>query len=410
MDIKDLDSNTARRIIETVTHGNPPEYGFQYFTAGLDKFVNVLNDDYLASYIKEGGSAFKMVIGTYGSGKTHLLYILREKSWEYNYMASYIELSPQSTPFSKLEEVYKAIANNLMYTQTKEELFSGYEKGIESVIKRWYQQKYLEETQRISNEEAVREALIGYIKTQLNSYDSSSFKNAVAEAFLAILDKRDSDFENIIAWIKGENPPATIRKKYKIFEKIDKSTAFKMIRSLVQWTQDIGYSGLIVLMDEAEQKTSMSSQQKNILLNNLRELIDECGRTNFKHTMWYYAVPDELFLEGTTGVYQALNQRLETVFDAEINPTGVKLRLAPIEGIDILTDIGNKLAEIYQIAYKHEFEKTKLSQTISNIAKRAHDERFGEVDEKRRFVQKMIVAFHKLKATGEVVTAEAVNM
>jgi succinate dehydrogenase flavin-adding protein (antitoxin of CptAB toxin-antitoxin module) len=297
-----------------------------------------------------------------------------------------------------------------MYSQTKEELFSGYEKGIESVIKKWYSQRYFEETQRISNDDAVREALITYVKTQLSSYDSSSFKNAISEAFLALMDKRDEDFENIIAWIKGENPPATLRKKYKIFEKIDKSTAFKMIRSLVQWVQDVGYSGMIVLMDEAEQKTSMSSQQKNILLNNLRELIDECGRSNFKHTMWFYAVPDELFLDGSTGVYQALNQRLETVFDAEINPTGVKLRLAPIKGIDILIEIGNKLAEIYQIAFKQEFDKAKLSESIKNIAEGAQSHQYGEVDVKRRFVQALIQAFNKLRKTGEVVTAESVNM
>jgi len=44
-------------------------------------------------------------------------------------------------------------------------------------------------------------------------------------------------------------------------------------------------------MDEAEQTPSMSSKQKSLLLNNLRELIDECGHVNFKNTMWFYTGP-----------------------------------------------------------------------------------------------------------------------
>jgi hypothetical protein len=66
----DLDSGVARRIIETVgTHGVPPEYGFQYFTAGLDPYLSVIEKEYLASFIREGGSAFKMVVGAYGGGR-----------------------------------------------------------------------------------------------------------------------------------------------------------------------------------------------------------------------------------------------------------------------------------------------------------------------------------------------------
>ena len=42
---------------------------------------------------------------------------------------------------------------------------------------------------------------------------------------------------------------------------------------------------------------------------------------------WYSTVPDESFLEGRTNVYEALNQRLATVFENELNPTGVKIDL-----------------------------------------------------------------------------------
>jgi len=342
-----LDLNTARKIIEKVGgSGTPPEYGFQFFTVGIDVYLNTIDEEYLKSFIKDGGSAFKMVIGIYGGGKTHFLYSIREKAWNYNYISSYIILSPEQTPFHKLEQVYRAIVENLVYPQTPEEFLSGYDRGIEAVIKKWYNEKYQDLSTNLSGD-AVSIELNTYASS-LGPYESISFKNAIKEAFIALAEKRDEDFTLIMQWLKGENPSKNMLKNFKIFEKIDKSTAFKMIRSLVKWIQEIGYSGLIVLMDEAEQTPSMSSKQKNILLNNLRELIDECGRANFENTMWFYAVPDENFLEGKSQIYEALRQRVSTIFDTEINPTGVKIYLEniPIEPIELLQEIGKKLARI----------------------------------------------------------------
>lgn len=405
-----LDSNTARKIIEIVGgQGNPPEYGFQYFTAGLDIYLNTIDEEYLRSFVRDGGSAFKMVIGAYGGGKTHFLYCIREIAWKYDYITSYITLSPEQTPFHKLEQVYRAIVANLVYRQTPEELLSGYDRGIEAVIKKWYNEKYQELSAKLTGDAVSRE--LNTYASSLGPYESISFRNAVKEAFIALSERREEDFTLIMQWLKGENPPKNMLKGFKIFEKIDKSTAFKMIRSLVQWIQEIGYSGLIVLMDEAEQTPSMSSKQKSLLLNNLRELIDECGHANFKNTMWFYAVPDENFLEGRSQIYEALRQRVSTIFDTEINPTGVKIYLEniPIEPVELLQEIGKKLARIYEIAYGVKFDANALKETIKNIAEAAYERRL-EIGYKRLFVQNIIKAFHKLRRTGEVVTPEDIGM
>ena len=351
-----------------------------------------------------------MVIGTYGGGKTHFLYYVRELAWNYRYIASYITLSSEQTPFHKLELVYKAIALNLIYPQTPEELLSGYERGIEAVIKTWYGKKFQELSEKLT-EDTIKEELNTYA-SNLGPYESTSFRNAVKEAFLSLAEKRDDDFTLIIQWLKGEKIPKTMLKDFKIFEKIDKSTAFGMIRSLVQWVREIGYSGLIVLMDEAEQTTSMSSKQKSLLLNNLRELIDECGRANFKNTMLFYAVTDENFLEGKTQVYEAVRQRVSTVFDTEINPTGVKMYLEkiPIEAVDMLTEVGRKLARIYEKAYNVQFNEAALEETIKNIANAAYERKYGDISYKRLFVQNIINAFHKLRKTQEPVSSEDIDL
>jgi len=394
-----MDPISARKIIEIVGgQGNPPEYGFQYFTAGLDNYLGTIDEDYLGSFVKEGGSAFKMVIGVYGGGKTHFLYCIREIAWNYDYIASYIVLSPEQTPFYKLEQVYRTIASNLIYPQTPEELLSGYDRGIEASIKAWYSRKYQEVAGKLPDYLIPQE--LNTYASALGPYESTSLRNAVKEAFLSLTERRDDDFTLIIQWLKGENPPKNLLKDFKIFEKIDKSTAFKMIRSLAQWVRDIGYAGIVVLMDEAEQTPSMTTKQKASLLSNMRELIDECGHANFRNAMWFYAVPDENFLEGRTQVYEALRHRLSSVFDAETNPTGVKIYLeeTSADPIELLTDIGDKLSAIYEVAYSVKFETGTLDEVIADVAKAAYDRKL-EIGYKREFVKNVIVELHRLRKT-----------
>jgi hypothetical protein len=408
----ELDSGVARKILESVGGpGIPPEYGFQYFTAGLSDYLNTIDEEYIRSFVRDGGSTFKLVIGRYGGGKTHFLYCIRDSSWKSNYVVSYIILTPGQTPFHKLEQVYKAVVANL--TCPPEDILSGYDRGIEATIKMWYNQKYQEISRKVSGDNILQELRI--YASSLEHYDSGSFRNAVKEAFLSLAEaeERDDDFSLIMQWLAGENPPKNMLKNFKIFERIDKSTAFKMIRSLIQWTKEIGYSGLIVLMDEAEQISSMTGKQQELLLNNLRQLVDETSTINsFKNTMWFYAVPDENFLEGKTGgAYMALKQRVSSVFDTEINPRGVRIDLnkIPIKPVDLLKDIGTKLAQIYEVAYDVQFDRSVLEETIDNIVEAAYEKAY-ETSYERLFVTSIVKAFDKLRKTGETVLPEDIDM
>ena len=156
-----LTQNIARQIIERVgSSGCPPEWGFQFFTAGLDWYLKILEEDYLKTFIKDGGASFKIVVGAYGGGKTHFLYNIRELAWKNNYIVSYCSLSPEESPFYRLEKVYKSVVENLMYPLTPEELFSGREKGIEAFLKVLYQDARESFNTKTTGNEALAERLV----------------------------------------------------------------------------------------------------------------------------------------------------------------------------------------------------------------------------------------------------------
>lgn len=397
-----LEPKIARKIIEIVGgFGIPPEYGVQFFTVGLEPYLSVIENEYLATFIKEGGSTFKMVIGTYGGGKTHFLYCVRKIAWSHNFAVSYVSLKPDSCPFHQLEQVYSEIVRNITPPLRPEELISeNYEKGICSIIRRWFNEKFQEFSKNGLSGEDLKKELLNYLNN-IRDIESSSFENGIKSAFKALLYGQEDDFNIICAWLKGEPYNKKIHQKFGILEKIDKTKAFLMIRSLTEWIKKIGYSGLVILFDEAELRGSLSGKQKEHLLANLRHLIDECSHT-FKSVMFFYAVPDENFLEGRELIYEALKQRVNTVFDNKINPSGVKIYLEKLgyEPIEFLREIGSKLTQIYEVAYNHKFDNASSNKTIELVAEKAYNDRYMDISYKRLFVQMLIKALHFLKEKG----------
>lgn len=403
-----VDKSVARNIINAVGGpGEPPVYGFQFFTAGIDEYLDPIEQEYLSSFIKDGGGSFKMIVGTYGGGKTHFLYCVRELAWKHRFAVSYVRLTPEETPFHKLESVYQAMASNLTYPMSREKILSGYEQGIESFIREWFAQKKIELKGKGIRGYRLKEELQRYTKS-IPSFESISYTNAIREAFLSLAENRRDDFPIIVQWLKGEGYDRSRHPKFGILHKIDKGTALQVIRSLVSWVRMTGYSGLVILLDEAEQAPSIGGKQKDLLLSNLRELIDECTQFSLANSMFFYAIPDEYFFQGGGRVYQALNQRLATIFSKQ-NPVGVKILLENLtrEPEDILCEIGQKLADIFEIYYSMKFNTHVLRESIANISHAAWEERYADIGYKRLFVQSVIKGFQDLRVNPtSVVTPE----
>ena len=228
--MSELDAIDAKRVIELVgSSGVPPDYGFQFFTAGLDPYLKIIEGEYLATFIKQGGSTFKMIVGVYGGGKTHFLYCVRDLAWAHNFVVSYVSLSPGESPFHKLELVYKSIVRGLIAPLSAQELLSGYEQGIMSFIRGWYSQQYQEYSNLGFTGEELRQELSNQISS-LEGISSISFSNAVKAAFTALLNHRDEEFIQICQWLSGEGYDVRVHKKIGILQRIDKTTAFVMLR------------------------------------------------------------------------------------------------------------------------------------------------------------------------------------
>jgi hypothetical protein len=389
----DMDRQLARAIVNKLgSTGTPPEFGIEHFTVGLEPYLKVIEDEYLDGILKYNLSSFKLITGNYGGGKTHFLYNVRDLAFRHNYCVAYVSLNPTECPFDKLELVYRGIAASLIAPRPADAPVAIWDKGIESVVRRWH------EDQRRLHDRA--DSLHKYLET-LPTTESTSFSNAVRGAFASLLAEDGEGFNDVVQWLKGEDVAKEVRVQHRISERIDKATAFRVLRSLIQWVHTIGYTGLILLFDEAERGMSISSSRdKRRALDNLRQLVDECGNSRLPGAMVFYAVPDEnLLLEGSGGVYEALKQRLRTAFN-ETNPVGVRINLEElgIEPVEFLKRLGARLAGLFEAAYEMKLAEAKRDTVVRTLAELAVSAFAFDVGYRRLFVVSALDAFHQLRA------------
>lgn len=178
--INHLDRKMARGIIDQLgATGTPPAFGVRHFTVGLENYLEVLDHEYLNDYIAEGGSAFKLVKGNDGGGKTHFLYSVRDLAWEHNYAVAYTSLSIASgSPFFKPDSVFASIVNNLWPPLSAGEEHRLSTPGISMLLKTWYERRLMEYTSKGMSEEDARQAVLEDIH-QVSNLSSTSFKNAL---------------------------------------------------------------------------------------------------------------------------------------------------------------------------------------------------------------------------------------
>ena len=97
----DLTQTDAQHIIRKLGEsGIPPTRNLEAYTVGIDSILGTLTDEYLNGYLRDGGSSFKLVVGEYGSGKSHFLYRLRDLAWAQGYVVSRTELSRKNAPMT----------------------------------------------------------------------------------------------------------------------------------------------------------------------------------------------------------------------------------------------------------------------------------------------------------------------
>lgn len=314
-------------LVQSLRSGVVPRVGQHLIQVGRVKEVEALLKD--IERVADGGSAFRLVIGDYGSGKTFFLNLIRAIALEKKLVTVSADLNPDRRLHStggQARSLYAELMKNLA-TRTKPD--GG---ALAAVVERFVTEARQEAKQSNADVEAVIHQKLESLKELVNGYD---FADVIQSYWTGHESGNEQLKSDAIRWLRGEfNTKTDARTALGVRTIIDDSNTYDMLKLMARFVRLAGFSGLMVCYDEMVNLYKLSNTQaRNSNYEQiLRVLNDSLQGTSVGMGMLMGGTP-EFLMDTRRGLYSytALASRLtENTFAREglVDFSGPVLRLS----------------------------------------------------------------------------------
>ena len=311
-------------------------------------WLGFIEREYLAGFIRDGGSAVKFAVpqeegllpglfeGLAGIGKRggYFVAAIDAAETKMHLIDEVFFRVAQQVPWHELSlKIVASLASDAGYTSVPEPGGALYLKlaeanGVDP------QMLLLDLKQALSNRVFKHPGL------------SRDFRVAMTNICMAEISggpEGATTIEALTDWLTGRNRQVSAVKPYQIFRRINRSTARYCFESLSHWLRLAGYTGLVVMLDARRLMLAQNPRDESVHYSRaalldayevLRQFIDGADRLE---GCLLAVVPDSAFLEDPSrglGAYAALKYRvLDEIRDrALVNPMASLARIAEAEG------------------------------------------------------------------------------
>jgi hypothetical protein len=348
----EVNQRNAKFVLQSLKEsGQPPKWGASLINVGTDRLLRRLTEEYLKDHCApiedlDGGGACKWIEADYGNGKTQFLRCVQEDAWQENYVTAFVELSQDECPLDRPDKIFGAVARALQASPAD---ISDVDRcrGLDIALEQLIERRFPGVLTGLPND-ALRAQVVEWLNGLRSlPVESTSLLTAAVKHILAMLEGDEETAEITRLYLRGEPLPAAELKKAGIFEKLDKSNGFRLLRTACQLVQRSGLAtGVVLLFDEARRTLSlMSTKAQKVACENLLSVINRCNSGEFPGTLFLYAVMPEFFTNFVTN-YPALQQRCGASTRLNVNS------LQGIKEADLLTKIGSKITSVFQLIHQ----------------------------------------------------------
>ena len=341
----------AEHTIYALRNGVVPNIDLKYLIVGRDNELNACKS--AIKVCKDGSGVVKIIKGEYGSGKSFFLKKIKQDALNQNFVVAKVQID-RSFRFNKLEDFYYHIMHNL-YKQTDINNKSSFDEIFnEWIISLRHSESSKEASSKVAN-----------VIKELNAFNAS-----FSRAFLAYIRnkiKGKNELANaIISWLSGEkNIPFELKSQFEVVGNVDQTNALDFLNAFIKLLTLIGYSGLVIAVDELELIMNARSDIRKASYTNLRNIIDLGASGQISNAFFIFAATPELIDNEEKGLpsYEALYQRVKSNLSSSKN--GIILSLNKPD-FHHLSDLTQNVLEIYKTANPFDFDKS--SETLRNWA------------------------------------------
>ncbi|WP_413175865.1 ATP-binding protein [Anabaena azotica] len=376
-----ISKKVSTALINSLGAGVVPRTGIEHIAVGREKELNSLLQN--LNDIAEGVAAFRFIIGNYGSGKSFMLQMIRNRAMEQGFVVADADLSSERRLAGSRNEGLATYRELMSHLATKTRPDGG---ALVSILEGWInkiQQEVAKETGMRPNDEGfddkvetkIRE-VIQYIEDLVHGFDFGS----VIIAYWRSYRLDDDELKNAsLRWLRGEfNTKTEAKAALGVRVIIDDETWYDYIKLLAKFVAEIGYKGLLILVDESVNLYQISTtvtREKNY--NRLLAMFNDTMQCKAEHL--------GIFVGGTTKFLEDPNRGLfadpawrrrtkESRFVTQANVQeyiGPVIRLNPLTETEILTLL-QRLTEIHAMNFGYEqiLKNSELKEFVQEIITR----------------------------------------
>jgi hypothetical protein len=321
----------AAKIISALRTGKPPHEYVGAIHVGYRPLL-----DYFREKLDEvrdlGVSDVKFVNADFGRGKSHFLDLIRLLAFERGFVVSRVLLDQRDVPFDKLEIVIQQIIRNIATAEFREN-------GFEKLLRKWAH----EQTNKRPNDLYAELEDLPMPQLRANLVEFGQATNTDPPEPRTITD--------LMRWFRGEETPS---KRVK--------SVHEYLHALTHFFRGIGYSGFVVMLDEAEAISSLTRGNRGSIANeNIRQIIDndqdsEAFYFVFASTPTFFEPPPGGQVRAgdpiTVYSYPALRRRVENPLSLmdPLSPDSVIVELPDLSESDFL-ELAGKIRDLAALAY-----------------------------------------------------------
>jgi hypothetical protein len=293
-------------IIQSLKSGVTPKIGIQHIQVGRVNEIKALVKD--IEKVSQGGSAFRLIIGEYGSGKTFFLSVIRMIALEKKLVTIHADLSPDRrihASSGQARNLYSELMRNLA-TRNKPD-----GNALVSVVEKFITLARQEASKRSIDVNTVIHEKLASLSELVGGYDFAK----VIESYWIGYEKGDDLLKsNVIRWLKAEYHAKTdARKDLGVRSIISDSSFYDSLKLLSLFVRQAGYEGLLVNLDEMVNLYKLNSTQaRTSNYEQILRILNDCLQGTAENLGFLLGGTPEFLLDTRKGLYsyEALQSRL----------------------------------------------------------------------------------------------------
>ena len=301
-----IKSKERDSIIQSLKAGVVPRTGIQHIQVGRAKEIEAIFKD--INRIAQGGSAFRLIIGEYGSGKTFFLNVIRSIALEKKLVAVNADLSPDRrihASAGQARNLYSELMRN-MATRTRPQ-----GNALTAVVERFVNSAQQEAEKTGTSVSSVINDRLSSLAEHVGGYDFAK----VIEAYWRGHENDDDELKsNAIRWLRAEYSTKTdARKALGVGAFISDNSFYSSLKLMSLLVKQAGYEGLLVVLDEMVNLYKLNSKQaRTSNYEQILGMLNDCLQGTAEHLGFLLGGTPEFLLDPRKGLYsyEALQSRL----------------------------------------------------------------------------------------------------